>query len=332
VDNVAHTLAGVVLAEAGLKRRTALGTITLAIAANFPDIDAVAPLFTTGAESLAIRRGWTHGVLAMVVLPFVLALLVLAWDRTIRQPRLRRRGRSRDPAHFGGLLLLAAIGIWSHPLLDLLNSYGVRLLMPFSDRWFYGDTLFIVDPWLWLIFAAGIFLSRRRAARTTDMSSSARGWVAYPARNAIAIFLLYVGVMAASGWWGRHEVRIRPPGGDVSTMVAPVPANPFRRQVVRELPDGYEVGRLLFAPGVRYEPVAELRVGRDLPGAAAAARTRQGASFLYWARFPRFQSERVGDSIRVRISDARYADSLGRGWASVVVMVPAAPSAPRAPR
>lgn len=328
MDNIAHTLAGVVLAEAGLKRRTALGTATLAIAANFPDIDAVAPLFTTGAESLVIRRGWTHGVLAMLVLPVVLALLVLAWDRTVRQRRLRRRGRSRDPANFGGLLLLAAIGIWSHPLLDLLNTYGVRLLMPFSDRWFYGDTLFIVDPWLWLTFGVGIFLSRRRAGRTTDMSAGARGWVAYPARNAIAIFLLYVGVMAASAWWGRHEVRIRPPGGDLSTMVAPVPANPFRRQVVRRLADGYEVGDLRFVPGVRYEPLAELPLGRDLPGVAEASRTRQGSSFLYWARFPRFQSERVGDSIRVRMSDARYSDALGRGWASVVVMVPATGPAP----
>ena len=37
--------------------------------------------------------------------------------------------------------------------MDVLNSYGVRLLMPFSGRWFYGDALYIVDPWLYL--AAG---------------------------------------------------------------------------------------------------------------------------------------------------------------------------------
>ncbi len=30
--------------------------------------------------------------------------------------------------------------------MDWLNSYGVRLLMPFSNRWFYGDALYIVDP------------------------------------------------------------------------------------------------------------------------------------------------------------------------------------------
>ena len=47
----------------------------------------------------------------------------------------------------------------SHPFLDWLNNYGVRLLMPFSDRWFYGDTLFIVDPWLWLILGGGVMLA-----------------------------------------------------------------------------------------------------------------------------------------------------------------------------
>ena len=50
----------------------------------------------------------------------------------------------------------------SHVALDLLNNYGVRLLMPFSNRWFYGDAVFIIDPWLWLTLGAGIWLTRRR--------------------------------------------------------------------------------------------------------------------------------------------------------------------------
>ena len=31
------------------------------------------------------------------------------------------------------------------PLLDWLNTYGVRFLMPFDGTWFYGDALFIID-------------------------------------------------------------------------------------------------------------------------------------------------------------------------------------------
>jgi inner membrane protein len=59
------------------------------------------------------------------------------------------------------LLLLGYVGVLSHVAMDWLNNYGVRLLMPFSSRWFYGDSVFIVDPWLWLTLAAGVLLARR---------------------------------------------------------------------------------------------------------------------------------------------------------------------------
>ena len=71
------------------------------------------------------------------------------------------------------LLLLSYIGVIVHVLMDLMNTYGVRLLMPFSQRWFYGDVLFIVDPWLWAIFAAGIWLTRRRHAPNWSRASLA---------------------------------------------------------------------------------------------------------------------------------------------------------------
>src|SRR5205807_1536679 len=88
----------------------------------------------------------------------------------------RPRG-ARPPLRPGSLLALAALGIWTHPVLDLLNTYGVRLLMPFSDHWFYGDTLFILDPWLWLSLSLGVVFARRtahpgRSARATARSSS----------------------------------------------------------------------------------------------------------------------------------------------------------------
>ena len=73
MDNIAHTLAGLALAEAGLKRRTALGTATLAIAANLPDVDALIYFIGDGADALAFRRGWTHGPIAMLLLPLALA-------------------------------------------------------------------------------------------------------------------------------------------------------------------------------------------------------------------------------------------------------------------
>ncbi len=70
MDNLCHTLAGAALGEAGLKHKTALGMGTLIIASNLPDIDVA--VFATDTLAMSFRRGWTHGVLAMAVLPAVL--------------------------------------------------------------------------------------------------------------------------------------------------------------------------------------------------------------------------------------------------------------------
>ena len=71
----------------------------------------------------------------------------------------RRRRPAAPPARVGPVLALSVIGVSSHPALDWLNTYGVRLLMPFSGRWFYGDAVFIVDPWLWLLLAAAVVVA-----------------------------------------------------------------------------------------------------------------------------------------------------------------------------
>ena len=46
-----------------------------------------------------------------------------------------------------------------------MNTYGIRLLAPFSMQWFYGDALFIIDPWLWLLLGAATFVARERRGR-----------------------------------------------------------------------------------------------------------------------------------------------------------------------
>ena len=311
MDNLAHTLAGLAVAEAGLRRKSAFGATTLAIAANLPDIDAMIYFVGDGVDALAFRRGWTHGVLAMLVLPLVLAACMRGVSR------LRSPGPTSPAASWRWLLTLSTIGVWSHPLLDLLNTYGVRLLMPFSGRWFYGDALFIIDPWLWLTLLAGIMLSRRRTLRHI-------GDATRPARVAIALLTVYIIAMAASSRVGRQSVEHQAAGVRAArVMVSPIPVTPFRRLVVRDLGDRYETGELTLGADVRYRRLAGTPTGRETELATAAARTAEGAAFLSWARFPRFAAEPGDDGgVRVRISDMRYADVRGRGWASVVVRVP----------
>ena len=76
----------------------------------------------------------------------------------------------------------------------------------------------------------------------------------------------------------------------------------------------FSANRDLQAAASRYAAAREL--------AGAAAQTPDGAKFLSWSRFPRFAAEPRDSGTHVRISDMRYADVRGRGWASVIVRVP----------
>ncbi|HPK72555.1 MAG TPA: metal-dependent hydrolase, partial [Vicinamibacterales bacterium] len=154
MDPLTHTLTGACLAETGLKRRSPLAAATLIIAANLPDLDGTCYLHSADL-AFAVRRGWSHGVLAVLLLPVLLTAAMTLVDRRV----LRRTSPSLPPARPAVLLALSFLGVLVHVLMDWPNSYGVRLLTPFSGRWFYGDALFIADPWLWLVLGSPVMLS-----------------------------------------------------------------------------------------------------------------------------------------------------------------------------
>src|SRR3982751_2695883 len=136
----------------GLRRLTPRAMPALIIAANLPDIDSfVAPLW--GEDPLAAHRGFTHGIGGLVTMPFLAAAIIIAWEKF--------RPGKEGPINLGPLLLVCVLGTLSHPVLDFLNTYGTRIAEPFSHRWFYGDTLFIMDPWIWIMLILGLELSWR---------------------------------------------------------------------------------------------------------------------------------------------------------------------------
>ena len=322
MDNVTHTLVGAALARTGLGRRTRLGAATLMIGANFPDIDVIAvPL----GHSVDFRRGWTHGVLALAVLPFILAGLMIVW------------GRMRERSHGGGppvrpaqILILSAIGILTHPTLDWLNEYGMRWLMPFDGRWFYGDSLFIIDPWLLLLLAGGVVASRRRARSFAMADEVTARRAAIPARLALAAALTYMVAMLGLGRSANaaaHTLLRHKSVPATGVMTAASFANPARWRVVVEQADRYRVGHVRLLPTAALDLPHTLLKRDDHPAARAAARTASGRRFLVWSRFPFYEIEPGSAGTRVRISDARY--SLGavaragaRDWAHVTVTVP----------
>lgn len=300
MDNITHTLVGAALAETGLKKRSALGAATLMIGANFPDIDVAGLLFP---DSIDFRRGITHGFPALVILPFVLAWLMQLYDRRVR---LRRDPGAR-PADFRQLAVLSAIAIWSHPALDFMNIYGMRWLMPFVNRWYYADALFIVD--LWILLALGIAVAWSRRRQTTR-----------PARLALAALAVYIVAMLGITSVGRAEVKSEAP-----FMVGPTPLVPWQREVIARSDSAgpgtwYRVGTWSLGGPLRWTD--SVAIGDADPAVALARAAPEAQGFLNWARFPFYRVERGPDGTVVRIADARYVGETGRGWASVVVRLP----------
>jgi inner membrane protein len=312
MDNLCHTLVGAAIGYAGLRRKTELANASLMIAANLPDLDVL--VFATDTPSIAFRRGWTHGVLAQLVLPLALTALMVFIGR-------RRRGtRTGPPLHAGWLLLLSYVGLYSHIFLDFLNNYGIRLLTPFDWRWFYGDTLFIMDPWLWLTLGFGAWFSRRWRS-------------AVPARAALMIAALYIATMLVSArvareivlqaWRDEHGTSPR------ALMVGPAPGTPFERQIIVDAGDHYQTGAFTWAsaPRITFNPEPVPKNDRR-DEVLAARQTPPFQAFLVWSRFPFFQLESEQSGTRVSVGDMRFTlanpvrNALGRGRFTATTVVP----------
>ena len=302
MDNVCHTLVGIAVAQAGFTRRTALATATGAIAANLPDIDVL--VFATDIPSVAFRRGITHGVPAQLLLPVICAVVMWSIGRR------RTHAAGAPAARFGWLLALSYVGVLTHVFLDFLNTYGVRLLSPVSGRWFYGDAVFIVDIWLWLILGVGTYLARRGATRS--------------ARLALTAATVYIAGMLVSASLARSHVidawisrTGRPPD---RLMVGPVAITPLRKTVIVDAGDHYVEGTFTWFPArVSFEPEVTPKQA-DLPVVAVARRDPDVAGILVWSRFPFWEIREIDGGTEVRVRDMRFK-RLGRGGFSAATIV-----------
>jgi len=341
MDPIAHTFTGMALAAAGLRRATPLAATALFMGVNAPDVDVFVG-FGPEFEQLAFRRGWTHGVLALVLWPFVLTGVLLAWDRYVR---LRRRPGAA-PARAGPLFALTALAVVSHPALDWLNNYGLRWLMPFSGQWFYGDALFVIDPWVWLLLGGAAFLtfSKSKLARVrwtvfvavatwlilanTEVvpATSVALWVAgvaalvtarwrlreaspvvleRTAQAGIGVTAIYMVVMVGASAAARLDVRAAAEAQGLApedVMIAPSPADPFGGPVVVMTRDEYYTGRFNWLTEPRLRLDGE-RIPR--PRGAEfqlAAQAPAARRFLVWSRYPAIDLESLPDGGGIRVT------------------------------
>lgn len=352
MDPLAHTLFGAAMAEAGLKKLSRYSTATLLVGANLPDVDAVAMLWGEDI-SLYVRRGWSHGVLALVVLPLLLVGSIWLWHRWRGQ-----RQTDGPPVHWRWLVAISFLAVWSHPLLDWLNTYGIRLLMPFDDTWFYGDTLFIIDPWVWLLAAAGVVLARSASrpllAAWVLLGGLTSALILTSDLAPVGVKLLWLiglAVIVALRWWqpspktGQRVAQVSFAAlvmyGCMAYGLARVAENAWASddgaalQVqANPMPGVPSAHRLVVVHEDYYRVVSAGGEVRDIPREPANAVVEQAMAnpsvrgFIHWSRFLHWQVEDYGDHWLVNFRDLRYSmpDDAPMGIGYAQVRVPKSPS------
>jgi inner membrane protein len=357
MDPLTHTLVGASLAATRLGQKTRLATPALVLGANLPDIDVLS--YMRGADyALAFRRGWTHGVPALVVLPALLAALLWLWGR----------GReASDPDQRlspGWLLALSYLACLTHPVLDWLNTYGMRWWMPFSDTWYYGDSVFIVDPWLWSILGLGWALGRRPSIRQGVILSVLAGLVLWMVAGTASNYLPLVGAVCALillayfwrpqiSWMTAHRAattglvlavvaiasmislhavtaakarqRFVEQGiaSNGELMVGPMPANPMAWDILVGTPDGYRWGRLDWLDGGSLVMAhGALPAARESAAWSEILPSGRSSGFLGWVRFPWLEIEPTPNGRRIHLMDARYTRQRTAGFGGTLIELP----------
>jgi inner membrane protein len=299
MDNLTHSLTGLALARAGLDRICARAIPLLIVSANIPDSDIVG-LIGGRLEYLEVHRGYTH---ALIFLPVMALLSVAIVALLYREKLLWMRA-----------WLLCCIGVASHLLLDWTNSYGIRLLLPFSPDWFHLDVVALWDLVILavLLFAAlwpllGGLVSQEIGAR----GSRGRGVALF----ALSFFLVWDLGRAYVHSVGVAQLNTRMYGGELParTAVMPGPINPLHWRAIVETTAGYRL-YTPFNPFQSFEPeLGTVFFKPPVSGAIAnAMRAEPFRYFAYFARFPLWTvtpaSLDQAEVTRVELTDLRFGN------------------------
>src|SRR5580704_2602759 len=119
----------------------------LLVSGLIADVDWVTRL--AGADTfLRGHRTVTHSLVGTVAI--IAAVAAAAWFTGRKYPKF--------VVGIFPAIAISAIGAGAHLLLDMLNGYGVKLLWPFSPKWYAWDLADSVDFWILFFLLAGLLL------------------------------------------------------------------------------------------------------------------------------------------------------------------------------
>lgn len=277
MDNFTHSMIGLAAGEAVAttreKKRVPIW-IASALANNLPDIDVFfTPLIGGGKlTSMLHHRGFTHTLLLGPLQSILLLIL------------LRVIWRKREDIPWKEVIAVALLGPWLHIFADSWNSYGVHPFWPMDNRWYYGDMVFILEPWIWLFLIPPIYGSVVRKSgkiflglfyfgaliaawkssyvpMPMALALSLGALALIPVKNLapksrifLSLFLLFA--FLSGMFLVRQNIKSKFPGDVLA--ITPLPANPLCWYVIDAHADAekYTAHRMLLAPFPRLFPVS----------------------------------------------------------------------------
>ncbi|MBR9871406.1 MAG: metal-dependent hydrolase [Gammaproteobacteria bacterium] len=189
--SIAGAVAGKTLGRSALLTGAVLGTL--------PDLDVLID-YGTAVANFTQHRGFSHSLLVLAPLSFLIAWGLSRWQPKVSYPRW---------------LALVGLVLLTHPLLDTFTTYGTQLFWPFGGP-LAVSSIFIIDPLytLPLLFGCLAFLVRP------------------PATKSLALGLLLSSLYLGWTVTAQHLVteRVKPALaaaglGDAALMVQPMPFN-----------------------------------------------------------------------------------------------------------
>jgi inner membrane protein len=273
MDNLTHSLTGLMLSHAGLNRFYPRATLVLVVSANIPDIDIVAiargPLYY-----FEHHRGITHSIAALPVMALLSVLVACAFGRTMR----------------GWLAAwgIAMIGVASHLLLDWTNTYGIRLFLPFSSQYAHLDLINLFDLIIWAVLLLGWLapmMGKLVSSEIGAKSGAGRGMAIF----ALSFFLVYDFGRFLSHQRAIEILSSRLYHAGPPTRVAAFPSgavSPFEWDGWVERPEF--VMRFQVNVFQQFDPAAGSIVYKPAPSAAmdAASQAHPFRVFLPFAQYP----------------------------------------------
>ncbi|MGO9639993.1 MAG: metal-dependent hydrolase [Candidatus Acidiferrales bacterium] len=299
MEPITHAIASVALSRCGFSKTTRLALPMIVTASLAAELDWLS-VFAGPRVFLAAHRTAADSLLGAVVIAAIVAAVFIRVGK-----------RFSRPIRFLPAFLACLAGASLHLLLDLTNSYGVKLLWPLSGKWFALDLASPFDPWIVLILLAGLLLPALFRLITEEIGAKAKRRTF---DRGAAVALALVGIYFAGRFvlqeraTAQLESRLYRGEAPIQVAAFPQSMSPLFWTGVVETDDTLDELEISLSPGGNFDPESARIFYKPEPSEALemARRTDTAIAFLEFARFPLARVERDADGYLVVMRDLRF--------------------------